>query len=155
MNAVSRNAARARAKDTDTRLQKSYFSKQRLAVLTKGLGKSVGAPLKSIRIGERSSAPDISLVHARRGTRTSRACLEDWEPRHVPAYTGDDTLEPAAKRLKLGASSTSSPGSGRSNESRHSRILRELDVSDREPNHSNGELSMAEVICSVIHEDGY
>lgn len=64
-DSVSRNAARARSKDTTGRVQRSHFSRQRLDILSKGLGGLIPSGETSSGCGPRVTASDIALSHAK------------------------------------------------------------------------------------------
>ncbi|KAJ7454670.1 hypothetical protein FB451DRAFT_1278904, partial [Mycena latifolia] len=94
-----RNAARARSKDT-SRVHKTFFSRQRLDILSKGLSGRAPSGGISTGYGPRVTASDIALSHAR----------------HPATYPEDQNIIPGPR---------SSSGSIRS-----SRVLEALDTTE-------------------------
>ncbi|KAJ7760721.1 hypothetical protein DFH07DRAFT_771797 [Mycena maculata] len=107
-----RNAARTRSKDTTGRVHKTHFGRQRLEILSKGLGgrgTSGGTPSG---YGPRITASDIALSHAKH--------LEEEEEANIILAT-----VPTPHR-KLPATSHKRSSSG----SRSSRVLETLDTTE-------------------------
>ena len=133
--ALNRNAAKARVKDTENRTSKRHFGKQRLAILSKGLGRTTDTPAAGSRIRD-TALERIALAHAQQDRRAVTDI--QYQPSTSPllrAYTHNSpTSPPSAKRRKQNSSSSPrshvSSASSR-NSARSSRVLRELDRSDR------------------------
>ncbi|TBU32528.1 hypothetical protein BD311DRAFT_543310 [Dichomitus squalens] len=113
-----RNAARARVRDAEGKVQRSHFGKKRFEVLRAGLSKS-GAPKTSLARELRPGPPEISLAHARRtqgGSAEGRGYAQEgnWSGLRSPLTS------PEFRRR----SSPAKSASGRS------RILAVLDADD-------------------------
>ncbi|KAI0806304.1 hypothetical protein BC629DRAFT_1158796 [Irpex lacteus] len=129
-----RNAVKARVRDTDGKLQKSHFGKQRLNILAKGLGKTLNIASTSSRPGPPPGSSDrgleISLAHAKRPSVSIFSFMEDNSRLSLPAYI--EVPSASTKTAKKASSSrTGSSPSSRSSTSRSSKILQELDMTER------------------------
>ncbi|KAJ7075143.1 hypothetical protein B0H15DRAFT_956713 [Mycena belliarum] len=115
-----RNAARARSKDATGRRQKTFFSRQRLDILSKGLAGRAPSGGSSSGYGPRVTASDIALSHARHPA-THPPVAEDQNT--IPTAVG----EPATSIPKIprNAHKRSSSGSMRS-----SKVLEALDTTE-------------------------
>lgn len=120
-----RNVAKARVKDTDGRLQRNHFGKQRLSVLAKGLGRTLAPPRQALR--EEAIAARIPFAHAQ---KTSHA-TESPEQRDLfevrSAYSQQRTPRGPSNRQ----TSRAAPSSTSSRSSRSSKITSELDSTER------------------------
>ncbi|KZT07655.1 uncharacterized protein LAESUDRAFT_758236 [Laetiporus sulphureus 93-53] len=134
-----RNAARVRAKDATRKAQRTYFGKQKLGILTKGLSKSYD---KSARPSGRTgtSAADISLAHAKRFNplRAAPSPSKFAELSHTP-MSSKNTSSPHIK----------SSNSDRSLRSTSSRILRALDTSQAHPIFMRAEMDRIRTIPNL------
>ncbi|KAI0734226.1 hypothetical protein C8Q72DRAFT_456176 [Fomitopsis betulina] len=115
-----RNFVKARAKDATGKAQRNHFGKQRLGILTKGLGKTQPEVLKSLD-NTVNVVARISLAHAQRDIRRTR---------FTDTSSADDgsVVTPSAPHswhLPDISSSTSSKSRG----SKRSKILNALDMS--------------------------
>lgn len=134
-----RNAARAKVKDSDARLHRSHFGKQRLAVLTKGLRRSDASTIaRRLSRGEPVAVPHISFAHARRVSELPNVSYRDSVSTSGRAYSQANAPDLATRKQRANripsnvrTANRSSPGT-RSSTSHSSKILRELDISERQ-----------------------
>lgn len=117
-----RNAAKARAKDSIGNAQRSFFGKQKLGILTKGLSKSYNRNSGENAVPSSRGLPEISLAHAHR----------DLSSRMEPGVIGLSTPRKhgQTRPVKPQEDTSSSGPRGKSSGSR-SKILRALDMSER------------------------
>ncbi|KAF9815621.1 hypothetical protein IEO21_04481 [Rhodonia placenta] len=130
-----RNAAKARAKDSIGNAQRSFFGKQKLGILTKGLSKSYNRNSGENAVPSSRGLPEISLAHAHR----------DLSSRMEPGVIGLSTPRKhgQTRPVKPQEDTSSSGPRGKSSGSR-SKILRALDMS--EPIFMKAEM---ERICNI------
>jgi hypothetical protein len=119
----SRNAAKARTKDSAGRIQKGFFSKRRLDMLSKGLApnqRERGAPICA---GAREPGQsDIGLTHAKQGIDTSPHILG-----FIPSPARFFPRTPNSRKHGRCFNHESSAG----NSTRSSRVIEALDTSER------------------------
>ncbi|KAJ7510488.1 hypothetical protein B0H11DRAFT_2415869 [Mycena galericulata] len=112
-----RNAARTRSKDTTGRVQKTFFSRQRLDILSKNLSGRAHSRENSSGYGPRVTASDIALSHAKHVENENNSPADAFIPhphpksavkRHSkPSDPGSrvlealDTKEPLAMRAAM------------------------------------------------------
>ena len=128
-----RNAMKARVRDTNGKLQKSHFGKQRMNILTTGLRKASSAkpPLRSNGLSEGpNQVPEISLAHARRSSVASHNSSFKQIQLFPLAYTKALSSADSASVKKASSGAGSSPRA-QSVASRSSRILQEIDMTER------------------------
>ncbi|KAI0091369.1 hypothetical protein BDY19DRAFT_991928 [Irpex rosettiformis] len=130
-----RNAMKARARDTDGKLQKNHFGKQRLSVLTKGLGKALNSAsnkpslLSNGPTHSSNQLSEISLAHAWRPSLSSYNNSDGHNQLPTPAYT--KVLAPTSSiKPKESGSGTSSSSSSKNVARRSSIILQEMDLTE-------------------------
>ncbi|OCH95429.1 hypothetical protein OBBRIDRAFT_883983 [Obba rivulosa] len=112
------NAVRARVKDAVGKAQKNHFGKQRLDILSKGLGKAFTQAARAGRAGGRN-APEISLAHAR---RVSHEGASDLSRR--------DEEEPATPSGEYASRASHATSRASRKPLRRSKILSALDISE-------------------------
>ncbi|KAJ7236264.1 hypothetical protein B0H12DRAFT_1140511 [Mycena haematopus] len=115
---VSRNAARARSKDTTGRAHKNYFGRQRLDILSKGLSGRTHSGEGLSGHGPRISASNIELSHARRQLEASR--IEEPSPVDRASSRAESPHSRSRNRSHMRSSSGS----------RSSKILEALDTTE-------------------------
>ncbi|PPR05975.1 hypothetical protein CVT24_004639 [Panaeolus cyanescens] len=115
-----RYAARARAKDAVGKLQKGYFGRQKLNVLSQNL--STNAVYQQTKKRSKDGAlNEISLSHAKRKVSTEE---EDDFYSYIPSPTRPNLRTPRSRKVGTWSAHTSSPNV------RHSEILEALDTSE-------------------------
>ncbi|TFK46113.1 hypothetical protein OE88DRAFT_1055044 [Heliocybe sulcata] len=117
-----RSAARARLKDHAGRLQKGYFGKQRLnSALARGLGK--------VKVPEEvgGGPAEIGLAHAR------KALASRFPAQQSGGNAEYSYIVPPSTPSRHGASESASGSSPTSKNTRSSKILSALDLSERIP----------------------
>ncbi|KIP11169.1 hypothetical protein PHLGIDRAFT_157855 [Phlebiopsis gigantea 11061_1 CR5-6] len=124
-----RNAAKARVRDTDGRLQRSHFSKQRFPVLAKGLARNLVPPDRTSAHHEAILVATIPFAHARKAPEMMYGQEHAEAMAKSPAYTRQFTPRRHTDRQKPRVA----PSSASSRSSRSSNILHELDMSEHLP----------------------
>jgi hypothetical protein len=121
------NAAKARAKDSTGRIQKGFFSRRRLDLLSKGIASNQRRP-SSYAGGDAGELErsNIDLAHARQKTDTS--------PNHgissfIPSPTRFSPCTPKSRKSRLMLMQQHSSGGS---SSQRSKVIDALDTSDRE-----------------------
>ncbi|KAI0346544.1 hypothetical protein BDW22DRAFT_1425997 [Trametopsis cervina] len=131
-----RNAAKARIKDENGRLQKCHFGKQRLSILTKGLGRPAASLSSGLPMHPTGSSTEhiaaITLAHARRESLASYTNKNDAGYMRATTHIEKAGSSSIVKRKKSVASSskTQSSPSSYSAANHPSKILQQLDESD-------------------------
>ncbi|KAF9468183.1 hypothetical protein BDZ94DRAFT_1318265 [Collybia nuda] len=119
-----RNAAKTRSKDTIGRIQKGFFSKRRLDMLSQGLARNQGSrnALRYPEIRE-TELPEIGLAHAKHSRRvSSQQDISRYmlSPTHFSPRT--PSSREASKNINQASSST--------NSTQTSKVIEALDTSE-------------------------
>jgi hypothetical protein len=132
---LPRNAAKARSKDTNSRIQKIHFGKQRLRILARGLGQASNTSNTVLRSSSVSNikpryAPEkISLAHAspaRHVTQRPKKAIILSQSSRYPHRASNPSSDISLSKTR----SCEAPGPyGTANS--HSRVLREVNMTER------------------------
>jgi hypothetical protein len=120
-----RNAAKARAKDFTGRIQKAFFGRRRLDLLSKGIANNQREPCSyaGAEAEAESDRPNIDLAHARHRSPYHGVSAFIPSPTRFSPCTPRSTKSTSVlvQQYDSGASST-----------QRSQVIDALDVSDRE-----------------------
>ncbi|KAJ3524063.1 hypothetical protein NM688_g8628 [Phlebia brevispora] len=123
------NAAKARVRDADGRMQRNHFGKQKLAVLSRGLHHR-GNDGKNIQSAHKDDAiSSIGFAHAQQA-RSRESYSNETEYRGNENKQEMSTPPPKRRRTDSGPSRSELSSGSRDSKSQSSRLLRELDLSE-------------------------
>lgn len=125
---VLSNAAKARTRDTQGRVQKGHFGRRRLEILSKDIGTTTRRALSSTR-----SAIDINLAHA--------------VPIIPKSYTPRSSIEPPKAPFNEPAADMYAP---RKQVARTSRVIKALDRTERELILSHSGLTRSQLLHTAL-----
>ena len=120
-----RNAAKAKAKDTTGRFEKTFFGQRRLCALSKGLLASKSMQRCNVPLEQRSGLADISLGHARQKIPPSKDVFTSSfipSPIHISPCTPRSRSR-TKRRLEAHSSSSNTSKSA---------VLDALNISERQ-----------------------
>lgn len=118
-----RNAAKARSKDSTGRIQKGFFSKRRLDMLSQGLAPNRGDHGAPVYAGTREAGrSDIGLAHAKHRLESRQDVVG-----FIPSPTRFSPRTPNSRKSSKRFNQTGSS----SNSTQSSKVIEALDISER------------------------